>query len=1048
MFAWIVRKSLQSRGLVLFAAMALIIYGAFLFTRTPVDVLPDLTRPTVTIMAETAGLAPEEVEKLVTRPIENVLRGVAGVTTVRSTSGSGYAIVNAEFGWNETPDVARLRVSERIPALQGALPGGVTPIIAPATSIMGEILLVALTSQNADWDGMKLRETADFDLRPQLLAIPGVASVSVIGGNVRQFGVAPSVVALAEYGLTLDHVVAALKRFSANNSGGFIDSAGQEHILRLIGHSMDLTDLRNLPVGEHQGATVFLHQVARVDFSTRTRRGDAGFNGHPAVIVSVAKQPAADTLVLTDDIEKLLSEVQKTAPEGVRLDQIQFRQADFINVSIENLQFVVLKAAIVVAIVLVVFLRSARASIISLAALPTSLVLSVVIFHFMGLSINTMTLGGIAIAVGELVDDAVVDVENVIQKLKRNIASATPRPTLDVIVEASQEVRSGIVYATLIVVVVFVPLLFMPGLEGRMFHPLALAYIVSILASLVVSVTLTPVLCHWFLPQKAADFAKSGDGFLVRRLKAGARALIVVALRRSRAVIAAAVLVVAVGVAGILSMPRTFLPSFNEGTILVGLRLAPGSSLEAANQIGQLAERLILQVPDVASVGRRTGRAEGDLHAEGVHAAEIDVRLKPDHRPMAVVMEEIRAQLARAPADAVLGQPISHRIEHMLSGVRAAVAVKLYGPDLEMLEATAESLRARLAMIPGLTDVQVERQAASPQISVAVKPEVARRLGVRTQAVLEQVQTLMSGKDVARVFDGERTFNVTVKARDEERTLAKLRKLPVQTPQGVMPLEALAEVHVGVGPGVIYRENGVRRSIVFGNLSGERSLADVSAAIARELDNTTLPQGYRLAMDGAQQASARGLQLMLVMSLASLLAIVAILYRKYQAGVLVAIIMFNIPLSFVGGVVALRLAGLDLSIASAVGFIALAGICTRNSILKISHYLNMIATDGYRMGPGVVVRGSLDRLTPVLLTACSAALALVPLIMLKGAPGAEILHPVAVTMFGGLISATLLDTIVTPVLFHSLAQKAVSRLTVSHLVATDRAQQADHASLY
>lgn len=1048
MFGLIVRRSLQSRGFVLFAALALLVYGAFLFTRTPVDVLPDLTRPTVTIMAETAGLAPEEVERLVTRQIENVLRGVAGVATVRSTSGSGYAIVNAEFGWSEDPDIARLRVSERMPTLQGALPQGVMPIITPATSIMGEILLIALTSENRDWDGMKLRETADFDLRPQLLAIPGVASVSVIGGNVRQFGIAPSIVALTEYGLSLESVTAALKRFSANNSGGFIDSSGQEHILRLVGQTMDLNDLRNLPVGMHRGAPVLLHQVAHVDFSTRTKRGDAGFNGHPAVIISVAKQPAADTLALTDDVESLLAQIQKAAPEGVKLDQVQFRQADFINVSIENLQFVVLKAAAIVAIVLLMFLRSARASVISLAALPTSLVLSVVIFHFMGLSINTMTLGGIAIAVGELVDDAVVDVENVIQKLKQNVVSLTPRPIVDVIVEASQEVRSGIVYATLIVVVVFVPLLFMPGLEGRMFYPLALAYIISILASLVVSITLTPVLCLWLLPQKAAQLARSGDGALVRRLKAMTQPAIIVGLRHSRVVVGAALVIVVVGITGLFSLQRTFLPGFNEGTILVGLRLTPGSSLDAANQVGSLAERLILKVPDVASVGRRTGRAEGDLHAEGVHAAEIDVRLKPEHRPMSKVMEDIRAQLASLPADAVLGQPISHRIEHMLSGVRAAVAVKLYGPDLDVLEATADTLRGRLASVPGLADVQAERQAASPQISVSIKPEAALSHGVRTQAVLEQVQILMSGQDVARVFDGERHFNVTVKARDEDRTLSNLRDIPIQTPNGTVPLHLLAEIHVGVGPGVIYRENGMRRAIVFGNLSGERSLAEVSSAIQRELNTVTLPQGYRVTMDGAQQASARGLQLMLAMSIASLFAMVVILYRKYQASVIVAIIMFNIPLSFVGGVVALKLAGLDLSIASAVGFIALAGICTRNSILKISHYLNMIISGEYRMGAKVVVRGSLDRLTPVLLTACSAALALVPLIMLKGAPGAEILHPVAVTMFGGLISATILDTIVTPVLFYAFAGKAVSTLSTQNRINSTSTEPAGLANLY
>ncbi|MBN8955821.1 MAG: efflux RND transporter permease subunit [Rhizobiales bacterium] len=1029
MFNLLVSTSLKHRLFVLAAALMLVVYGSVVLPRLPVDVLPDLTRPSVTVMAETDGLAPEEVERLVTRPIESLLNGIPGVETVRSTSGIGFSMVVAEFGWATDVTLARIRVNERLGGIQAQLPPGVVPQMASLSSIMGEILLVGLTADAAATSAMELREIADFVLRPQILAVPGVSTVISIGGEVRQYRVTPNAVEMHHLKISSDKILDALRRFGTNSSGGFVDQQSREYLVRNVGLTTSLEDLRNTVVDVRGNQSILLRQVAFVDFAPRIKRGDAGYNGTPAVIVSIQKQPGADTLSLTSQIERLLSDVQKTMPAGVKVDQVQFRQATFIETSIANLQLVLLKAAVVVACVLIVFLVNVRATMVSLTAIPISILFTVVVFQIFGLTINTMTLGGLAIAIGELVDDAVVDVENVLRRLKENARLPQPLPVLQVIAAASQEVRSGIVYATFIIILVFLPLFALSGIEGRLFTPLGIAYIVSILGSLITSITLTPVLCYYLLSKRAARFAERPDSFVVRILKSGTERLLDRAFARPALLFVTVSVGIIVAGAGAAMLPRAFLPAFNEGTILVGMRMQPGISLGESNRIGLIAEKLILEVPDVLSVGRRTGRAEADLHAEGVHAAEIDVNLKPERRPMSEIMADIREKLAVLPASSVLGQPISHRIEHMLSGVRAAVALKIFGEDLDTLGSIAGQLRQQLAGISGLVDLQVERQVRVPQVRIQVDPHLAAMYGVTPQSVIEQLRVMSNGQAVSRILAGDRQFDVVVRLDDGARSIEALRNLLIATANGgFIPIHLVAAVEESDGPNQVLRENGQRRIVVFANVSGGTDMAQVVENVRGIIAATSLPSGYRVVLDGTFRAQEQASWLIGGLSALSIALIFLVLYSRYGSTVLTLIILGNIPLALIGSVVALYIAGLEFSVASMVGFITLAGISARNGILKVSHYINLALLEGERFGRDLVVRGTLERLTPVLMTALSAGLALIPLLFLAGAPGAEILYPVAVTIFGGLISATLLDTFLTPTLFLKYGRAPLERL--------------------
>ncbi|MDN2583917.1 efflux RND transporter permease subunit [Aquibium sp. ELW1220] len=1024
MFSFLVTTSLRNRLFVIAAALVLVAYGSWVLPRVPVDVFPDLNKPTVTLMTEADGLAPQEVEQLVTYPIETSMNGMPGVTRVRSVSGVGLSIVYVEFDWGTDIYRSRQLVAERLALVGEQLPDGVVPQMGPVTSIMGEIMLIAVTSDTVS--AMEIREIADFVMRPQLLTIAGVAQVIPIGGEVRQYRIIPNVAALQALGVTYEQIEAAVARFGTNTGGGFIDQNGREYLIRNVGVTQRLEDLRNTVVAKDGTQAVFLHQVAHVDFAPRVKRGDAGFKGKPAVIVSIQKQPGADTVDLTARIEQALADIQRTLPDGVSATNLQFRQATFIETSVDNVKTVLVEAAVVVAIVLILFLMNWRATFISLTAIPISILVTVLVFAAFGLTINTMTLGGLAIAIGELVDDAVVDVENIIRRLKENRLLPAPRPVLEVIASASQEVRSGIVYATMIVILVFIPLFALSGIEGRLFAPLGVAYIVSILASLVTSITVTPVLAYYLLSGQTR--ANHGDSFVVRQLKRGNSALLEIAFRQRTLLFATVVLGVGVAAYAATFLPRAFLPPFNEGTLTISLAYNPGIALAESHRLGTIAENLIAEVPEVVSVGRRTGRAELDEHAEGVHSSEIDVDLKRSDRPKEAVMADIRSRLAVLPASLNVGQPISHRLDHMLSGVRAEIALKIYGDDLDRLRTLADGLRDRLSGIPGLVDLQVEKQVRIPQLRVDVDHDRAALYGLTPAAVTEALETMSNGRTVSQIVEGNRRFDVVMRLSDQDRSTTGLEDLLIATPNGHIPLSMIATIEETDGPNQILRENGQRRIAVLGNTDGERDMAAIVADIRAAITATEWPQGYVTALEGTFQAQEEASIRIGLLSLVSLVLIFVVLYSRYQSGVLALIVMGNIPLALIGSVIALNIADQPLSVASMIGFITLAGISARNGILKVSHYINLALYEGERFGNQLVVRGSLERLSPVLMTALSAGLALIPLLIGAGEPGREILHPVAVTIFGGLVSATLLDTFLTPVLFLAFGRKPLERI--------------------
>ena len=1025
MFTFIVTHALKNRVLVLVGAAVLVVFGALTAMRLPVDVFPDLNRPIVTVMTEAEGLAPQEVEQLVTYPIETQMNGLPGVTRVRSVSGVGLSIVYVEFAWGTEIFRNRQQVAERLTLVQGQLPANTTPQMGPLNSIMGQIVLVALTAPEGV-SPMSVREIADFVVRPRLLTVPGVAQVIPMGGEVRQFRIAPNPAAMRAFAVSYEQLEKALSQFGGNTGGGFTDQHAQEFLIRNIGRTLRLEDLGNLVVAKSGNRPIHLRQVAEVGFGVRTKRGDAGYMGAPAVIVSVEKQPDVDTVRLTEEIERALAELTRTLPQGIKADNVLFRQANFIQTSVDNVTKVLFEAGVVVAIVLFAFLLNWRTTAISLTAIPVSILSSAVICHFMGLSINTMTLGGLAIAIGELVDDAVVDVENIFRRLRENRAQGNPRSVFDVVVSASNEVRSGIVYATLIVVLVFVPLFALSGIEGRLFAPLGQAYIISILASLVVSVTLTPVMAYYMLP--GLKRLQQRESRLVGTLKRANRFLLERALARQRPLMRFALTAILSAAGAATLLPRAFLPPFNEGTLTINMQFNPGISLAESNRVGLIAEKLILGVAEVKAVGRRTGRAELDEHAEGVHASEIEVDLEGGGRSKDAIVADLRSRLAVLPVSLNVGQPISHRLDHILSGVRAQIVIKFFGEDLDTLHALAEAFRVRLSRIEGLADLQVEKQMRVPQLEIMVDHARAALYGLQPQAVTEQLQRLSNGRVVSRLVGGTRRFDVVMRLDDSRRTMRGLGDLLLETPYGWVPVRHIAEIREGDGPNQILRENGKRRAVVLANADGSADMARLVADIRRAIAGTPLPAGYFTSLEGTFRAQEEAGRTIALLSLLSLAVIFTILYSRYRSAALTFMIMGSVPFALIGSVAALWMAGQSLSVASMIGFITLTGIVARNGILKISHYINLALHENMPFGRELVIRGSLERATPVLMTALASAFALLPLMIDAGAPGKELLYPVAITIFGGLVSATLLDAVFTPILFLRFGREPLARL--------------------
>jgi HME family heavy-metal exporter len=1030
MFKWLLENSLANRLLVIIASVVLMTYGAFTLTKTPVDVFPDLNKPTVTIMTESGGMAPEEVEQLITFPLETAMNGLPSVESVRSISSAGLSFLYVTFKWDTDIFRARQLVSERLSAMEDGMPAGVMPRMGPISSIMGEIMQIAIPVDSQKISAMAVREYADWVLRPRLLSVSGVAQVIPIGGEVRQFQVQPNTARMAELGISHDQMEAALKGFSANTSGGFLELNGREYLIRNLGRTSRLDDLKNLALTTKNGQPILLRQIADVTFAAALKRGDAGFEGKPAVILGIQKQPTADTIALTRAIEDALVGLKSSLPAGMDAPRVTFRQASFIEASINTLQGKLIGASVFVAVILFFFLGTVRPTIIALTAIPVSIFITSLVFKYFGLSINTMTLGGLAIAIGGLVDDAVVDVENILRRLKEDRVKHPQHRLhpLEVVAKASMEVRSAILYATVIIVLVFIPLFALPGLEGKLFVPLGISFIVSTLASLLVSVTITPVLSYYLLPSmKNLDH---GDTKVLIWLKTRYANSLQSVLQKPKIALIASGFAVLTAIAAVPFFPTTFLPPFSEGTLLIGLRLNPGVTLSETTALARQAEVLVKQVPEVTHVGRRSGRAELDEHAEGVHVSELDVGLKPTGeltRSMDEIKADIRSRLVNLPAALEIGQPISHRIDHMLSGVRSQIAIKIFGDDLDGLRGQADSLRARLATIPGIADLQIEKQVLAPQIKVRIDYAAAAQYGIPAPQVLSTLQSLVEGEKITQIVEGGRRFALVVRLPESARSVEGLNQILIETPNGRVPLSKLATIEDGDGPNQISRDDGKRRIVLSANASG-RALSEIVADIRAVVADTKLPEGYFITLGGQFQAQEEASRLVGLLSIVSLVLMFVVLYSRYKSTRLSALIMVNIPLALVGAVLGLWLSGQPLSVAALVGFITLAGISVRNGILKVSHYINLMRFEGENFDHKMILRGSLERLSPVLMTALVTAFALAPLLFEAERPGTEVLHPVAVVIFSGLISSTLLDTFLTPVMFWLFGRRDAERL--------------------
>jgi Cu/Ag efflux pump CusA len=1047
----VIKWSLNNRLLVVALAALLLAWGGYVALNLPVDVLPDLNRPTVTILTEAGGLAPEEVETLVSFPIETLMNGAPGVTRARSQSGIGLSVVTVEFEWGTDIYFDRQIVAEKLNLAREQLPGGVIPVMGPVSSIMGEIMLVAVRSRDGATNPLDVRSLADWTIRPRLLTIPGVAQVINIGGGVKQYQALVSPAKLRQYGVTIEQVAAALEKSNANTTGGFVETQSQEYLVRNLARFYSLDELRQTVVAYRNGAAIHLGEVANVEFGPKVKRGEAGADGQPAVIMSVQKQPGASTIALTRQIEIALKEIQTTLPPDVEINSNLFRQSNFIETSIANVVEALRDGAILVILVLFLFLLNFRTTAITLTAIPLSFIFTFTIFKIFGVSLNTMTLGGLAVAIGELVDDAIVDVENVFRRLRENRQLPQPKPTLEVIYHASVEVRSSIVYATFIVALVFAPLFALTGIEGRLLAPLGLAYITSLVASLIVSLTVTPVLASYLLTGRDNEGGSprvskgdsdatetplltrglppvsqpEQDSFFVRWLKKWDEKLLRRTLRHPHLVIGGAAVLLALALATLPFAGTSFLPEFNEGTLTINVQAQPGTSLAESDRIGQIAEKQLLTVPEVKSTGRRTGRAELDEHAEGPHYSEIDVDLRESQRSREEILSDIRAKLALLPGVAVnVGQPISHRIDHLQSGVRAQIAVKLFGDDLSALRAKAEEIRNVMTTVAGATDVQIEKQVLIPQARFKVDRARAAQYGLTPGEVAETLQIALDGKKVSEAIEGQRRYDVVARFDDASRgSLDALKNVTVDAPDGSqIPASAVAELENLPGPNQILRENGRRRIVISANVA-ERDLGSVVQEMQQRVRaQVTLPEGYFLEYGGqfeAQQAATKRLSLL---SLISLLAIFLLLFKALGDWRAALQVLVNVPLALIGAIAALWLIEGVFSVATLVGFVSLTGITARNGIMMISHYLHLMREEGEQFGEEMIVRGSLERLVPVLMTALTAGLSLVPLALAHDAPGKEILHPLAVVMLGGILTSTLLDQIVTPAVFYKFGR--------------------------
>jgi len=1021
----LIKFSLENRLFVVAFAALLLVYGGFTIVSLPVDVLPDLNRPRVTIFLEANGMAPEEIETQVSMPVEIALNGAPGVEAVRSSSAIGIGMVFVEFDWSTDIFRARQLVAEKLQTVQ--LPNGITPVMGPISSVMGQIMLVGISADSTS--PSELRTLADFTVRRRLMSIKGISQVIPIGGERLQYQVLISSAKLKQFNLSIDDVDKALQLTNQNTTGGFYNQYGSEVLIRNVGRAYTLDDLKNTVVANRAGLPVLLSQVAEVKFGAAQKRGDASINAKPAVILTVEKQPAFSTVALTDEVEKALAELQTSLPKDVKLNAKIFQQKNFIEAALTNVEEALRDGFILVVIILFLFLLNFRTTVITLTAIPLSLVITAIIFKLFGFSINTLTLGGLAIAIGELVDDAIVDVENVFRRIRENKTLQNPKPLLQVIYNASSEVRNSIVYATIIVVLVFLPLFYMQGMEGKIFAPLGIAYITSIIASLFVSLTVTPALCSYLLGNTKTHEEK--DSALVRVLKKQDTKLLHWGLARPKTLIGAAIILIIASVSIVPFFGTEFLPPFNEGSFTINLSTPAGTSLEESNKIGTMAEELMLQVPEVKYVSRRTGRAELDEHVEPVSNSEIEVELKENSkRTRDEIVADIRSKLDILKGVTVnVGQPISHRLDHLLSGVRAQVAIKLYGNDLTDLRSNANQISETIKNISGVVDVQIEKQVMVPQLLIKVNRDALQRYGLQAGKVAEDLQIFYNGKVTGQILDRSKTFDILLRTTDEERTnIEAIRNTLIDAPNGTLiPLQQIASIENTASINTITHENTQRKITISCNVQGRdlgTTVKEIQNTIAQKVN---LPQGYFVQYGGQFESQKSASKLILFLSIFSVIGIFLVLYSHFKSTQITLQIMLNIPLALIGSVIAVLLTGGTFSVATMVGFITLTGIASRNGIMMISHYIHLMEHEGETFSKQMIIRGSLERLVPVLMTALVAALALIPLTLDAQASGKEILYPVATVILGGLISSTLLDMIVTPVVFHTFGEKAIKK---------------------
>ncbi|MSR21047.1 MAG: efflux RND transporter permease subunit [Gemmatimonadetes bacterium] len=1017
----LIRWSIGNRLLVLAAATVLLVAGTVTALRMPVDVFPDLTAPTVTVLTEAHGMAPEEVETLVTFPVETAVNGATGVRRVRSSTTQGISIVWVEFDWGTDVFRARQIVNEKLQLVQASLPVGTgPPVLAPITSIMGEIMLVAITGTE-DVSPEEMRAVADWTVRRRLLAVPGVAQVIPLGGEVKQYQVLVDPTRLAAYDVTLHDVVEAAAGSNVNASGGVFMERGQEYLIRGTGRVRSLDDIAATVVAVHDRTPVTLGDVADVRIGAAARLGEGSANASRAVILTIQKQPDTNTLELTERIDAELSDIAADLPPGMAINPGIFRQASFIEAAVNNVLAALRDGAVLVIVILFLFLWSGRTTFISVVAIPLSLVTAVFALRLLGITINTMTLGGMAIAIGALVDDAVIDVENVFRRLRQNrhLPPSEQRPAHEVVFEASKEIRASIINATLIIVVVFVPIFFLSGVEGRMLRPLGIAYIVSILASLVVALTVTPALATYLLPQSKALETET-ESWVSRTLKRLYAPTLEAVLARPVPVLAGAVALVVAAAGTFPFLGRAFLPEFQEGTLVVSVLTVPGTSLDESDAIGRRVEEILLAHAAVVETARRTGRAELDEHAQGVNAAELDVRLDLDGHDYETVLADLRAALTAVPGTQItIGQPIGHRIDHMLSGTRASIAIDVFGPDLMELRRLGSEIEQVTLGVEGTVDVASEQQADVPQVHVTMNRGAMARFGVTPAYLAEAIDVAFAGETVSQVLEEQRAFALVVRFDPSVRgTLESVRQARIDTPVGAqVPLATLADVRYDMGPNSITREDVQRKLVVQANVAGRDVGSVVEDIRERVGQSVTLPSGYYVQYGGQFESAAEATRTIGLLSLLSLSAIFLLLFMEFASLRQALLVMVNLPLALVGGVFAVLLTGGVLNVATLVGFITLFGIAVRNGILMVSHYNHLLEVEGADLRTAVV-RGSMERLNPVMMTALTAGLALLPLALAAGEAGNEIQRPMAIVVLGGLLTSVALNMVVLPALFY------------------------------